>query len=541
MPWLSYAFEALVDFCQHQQWLTFVFQLLTSGLSLIAILLALGIDFGVWISALIQLVLFPITWSAKVLGWDTRAVDEGRSTLDIYIYESLNGLSTVLRKLMHHFGWVSTVDEVDLYDSLFTSNQQSELYKKQLDDVVSDSIGPSNVEDGAYCYGLVNVGNSCFLNSVLQALSPLGSLHTFLHDLIDEHGERPDAKSGSESSAPVSIALYRTLRLLHKPTRYPTSIRPHALIHALQRKPVTFDAINIPTDRHLHERRRQLFISREQQDAQELFQTLSEAVTAELAYAKALSKSATTDQAGLKWLLQPDAKKHTIQSKSVNLNDTQGSSSQEKTSTNNFARNPLVGLLASRLSCVKCGYTEAIRHFTFDNLQLTLPLTSTCSLQGCLRQFVQLEHLSDAHCRRCSLRTTLQSTLREVEALKEETIMLEKCMSYSGLEEDVSNSNGAKLIEVRARSKQFENNAREIVYRLQRNIEEPLPSSIQIVHARNSHLTKQTMLASPPQVLCLHIARTTIHPDGSGRIFKNSSQLLFEEWLDITPIVTGPH
>lgn len=33
------------------------------------------------------------------------------------------------------------------------------------------------------------------------------------------------------------------------------------------------------------------------------------------------------------------------------------------------------GLTANRRSCVVCGYTEAVMHFGFDNLQLSLPFT----------------------------------------------------------------------------------------------------------------------------------------------------------------------
>lgn len=31
------------------------------------------------------------------------------------------------------------------------------------------------------------------------------------------------------------------------------------------------------------------------------------------------------------------------------------------------------GLTANRRSCMECGYTEAVMHFAFDNLQLTVP------------------------------------------------------------------------------------------------------------------------------------------------------------------------
>jgi len=42
-------------------------------------------------------------------------------------------------------------------------------------------------------------------------------------------------------------------------------------------------------------------------------------------------------------------------------------------------RNPFTGLAASKVSCLKCGYTAAIRHHTFDNISLTVPqLVSAC-------------------------------------------------------------------------------------------------------------------------------------------------------------------
>jgi hypothetical protein len=37
------------------------------------------------------------------------------------------------------------------------------------------------------------------------------------------------------------------------------------------------------------------------------------------------------------------------------------------------SRSVFDGLTANRRSCAVCGYTEAVMHFGFDNLQLSLP------------------------------------------------------------------------------------------------------------------------------------------------------------------------
>jgi ubiquitin carboxyl-terminal hydrolase 1 len=37
------------------------------------------------------------------------------------------------------------------------------------------------------------------------------------------------------------------------------------------------------------------------------------------------------------------------------------------------SRSVFDGLMAQRRSCVDCGYTEAVRHFAFDNVSLSVP------------------------------------------------------------------------------------------------------------------------------------------------------------------------
>ncbi|KAJ2891946.1 ubiquitin-specific protease ubp1, partial [Coemansia aciculifera] len=77
-------------------------------------------------------------------------------------------------------------------------------------------------------------------------------------------------------------------------------------------------------------------------------------------------------------------------------------------------QNPFTGLMASRLSCAQCGYTEVVRHFAFDNVSLSLPLAATCTLDHALREYISLEQLSGVQCRKCTLSQTLHGLIAEI-------------------------------------------------------------------------------------------------------------------------------
>ena len=73
------------------------------------------------------------------------------------------------------------------------------------------------------------------------------------------------------------------------------------------------------------------------------------------------------------------------------------------------------GLTANRRSCVVCNYTEAVMHFSFDNIQLAVPRASGCDLYHCLDEFTKMEVLNDCVCRKCSMLATLEKLRGDVE------------------------------------------------------------------------------------------------------------------------------
>lgn len=148
--------------------------------------------------------------------------------------------------------------------------------------------------------------------------------------------------SGTSSSVCTALASPRHSSThspsppdLNTPKSNPMPLRPHAMIAALSQ----------------HSARKQnLFGSREHQDAQELFQLVSECVKDE---ALAVVKESRRDK-GFGGLPPLDAALDSAQN-------------------GDLAKNVFDGLTANRRSCTECGYTEAVMHFGFDSWQLAVP------------------------------------------------------------------------------------------------------------------------------------------------------------------------
>ena len=182
---------------------------------------------------------------------------------------------------------------------------------------------------------------------------------------------------------------------LNTPHSSKRALRPQAIINAL----------SAPQP---DGRRSKLFSSREHQDAQELFQLLSELVKLE---SVAVDKEGQRDR-GLGGLSE----------------DVDDKFSKE------VGTSVFDGLTANRRSCVECGYTEAVMHFAFDNWQLSLPrgavrriivsslihsnaFIKACTLDDCLSDYIRLEVLTDCICRKCSMLATHQRLKEEAERL----------------------------------------------------------------------------------------------------------------------------
>ncbi len=117
--------------------------------------------------------------------------------------------------------------------------------------------------------------------------------------------------------------------------------KPHSSYHAIRPTDI-IQVLSTQTEG----RTNSLFYSREHQDAQELFQVISECIKNEIT---AVDKEAYRDR-GLGGLAKVPPETMRDIGKSV-----------------------FDGLTANRRSCCICGYTEAVMHFALDNWQLAVP------------------------------------------------------------------------------------------------------------------------------------------------------------------------
>ncbi|KAI7875460.1 cysteine proteinase [Lichtheimia hyalospora FSU 10163] len=354
----------------------------------------------------------------------------------------------------------AALDRLSRFDLLpsFLNGAITTSYDSQESVVCINDMNISEVT--AITAGLVNTGNSCFLNSVLQALSSLPRLHTYLNN-------------PQRQTQPVSRSLLKTIRLLSRSLDRRTAFRPVDIVTAL-------------TTHH------NVIINRDQQDAQEFFQLLSGAIDTEC-------HRLFTAKSGIESLLST------------------------KTPSSGSPSSPFTGLLASRLSCMQCGYTEAIRHFSFNNIQLMLPNAYTTTLDECLRQFTSIEYLQDATCRRCSLLSTHRHLSAEISKMKAADMHKKKKKKrrLETLEER------CRIIERHLRSRRIEN-----------KLGEEDGQGEQWIQKTVSRLTsKQVMFAKPPKILCLHLSRSAFHP--SGAVYKNGCRILFPEYLDLSAYTTN--
>ncbi|EJD36922.1 cysteine proteinase [Auricularia subglabra TFB-10046 SS5] len=225
------------------------------------------------------------------------------------------------------------------------------------------------------------------------------------------------------------------------------------------------------------------------QDAQELFQLVSECIKNE---AGAVDKEGSRDR-GFGTLLQNSERR--------------------------IATSPFDGLTANRRSCVDCGYTEAVMHFAFDNWQLSVPRASSCRLEDCLADYTRIEVLTDCICRRCSMVATHNRLLHEVERLAEGREN-DEAATYS------KKKRGRETRKLEARVKLLLDEGR---------IEEDV-KGLKMERVFSSASTKQAMIARPPPVLVLHLNRSMHFGTYAG---KNSCHVLFPEILDLTPFTTS--
>ncbi|KAI1864209.1 hypothetical protein JX265_008580 [Neoarthrinium moseri] len=327
--------------------------------------------------------------------------------------------------------------------------------------------------------GLGNIDYSCFQNSILQGLTSLRPLPTYLDSAITPS---PQSQQDSPEESSASSLQQLIAQLRDRENNGKTLWTPRKL-------------------KSLH--------TWEQQDAQEYFSKLLDEVEKEVAKAsKEQYKPPGVESA----LTRDDTEsEHSDDSGYQSLPASSKAVSEAK-----VARNPLEGMAAQRVACVQCGFSEGLSLIPFNCLTLHLGVgTMQHDLYELLDSYTQLESIEGVECAKCTL-------LKAQRLLK----MLLDCAQDKPDE---------LLQEPRARLEAVELALEEDDFE-EKTLKDKCKISGQ--HRSSSTKTKQVAIARPPRSLAIHMNRS-VFDENTGNMWKNFAAVRFPSTLDLGPWCLG--
>jgi ubiquitin carboxyl-terminal hydrolase 1 len=184
-------------------------------------------------------------------------------------------------------------------------------------------------------------------------------------------------------------------------------------------------------------------------------------------------------------------------------------------------RNPLEGLLAQRVGCMKCGWTEGLSLIPFNCLTVPLGGKFEYDVRECLGQYMILEPIEGVECAKCTL-LHCQEQLRSL---------------LSGIEEDQKASLSSDSVHLNDAVKaSAEERLAAVKEALEENdfAEKTLANKCHIPSKSRVSTTKsrQAVIARTPKCLVVHINRS-LFDEITGMLKKNYAAVKFPKTLDL--------
>ncbi|KAL8659059.1 MAG: hypothetical protein Q9226_000640 [Calogaya cf. arnoldii] len=343
--------------------------------------------------------------------------------------------------------------------------------------------------------GLGNWDNSCYQNSVIQGLASLPSFAAFL--------------DGAPSGRPTLSTKAALKDIMGK-------LKDHSNLGAMFWTPAQLKSMS----------------SWQQQDAQEYFSKLMDEVEKET-----IQKSnETANHAGLAALQTPtlgrvgSAFVGSRRIKELQASLPEGTQAPHQLPDELYsvvARNPLEGLLAQRVGCLKCGFVEGLSLIPFNCLTLPLGKQWLYDIRACLDEYTALDRINGVDCAKCTL---LQSKT-QLEKLRNQF----SCDTGQGLQSSAPLVPEALMASVEKRlnavtealdNKDFSDNT--VLKKCQISPKAKVSST----------KTRQAVIARAPTSLAIHMNRSVFN-EMTGALSKNYTNVRFPLRFSLAPWCLG--
>jgi ubiquitin carboxyl-terminal hydrolase 1 len=332
--------------------------------------------------------------------------------------------------------------------------------------------------------GLGNWDNSCYQNSVIQGLSSLESFASFL--------DRNTRKLEERGLLNTHQALKEITGMLNDPTNHGQMFWIPSELKSMS--------------------------SWQQQDAQEYFSKIMDQLDKETRNAL---KGVTTN-VGLRFGVPADQVAEILDS----TNQSSAAKDNAKQQQEAFS-NPLEGMLAQRVGCIRCGWTEGLSLIPFNCLTVSIGREREYDIRDCLDDYMDLEGIEGVECARCTLLRTKDQLCRLIEQTNKDNDA-ENPVPNPGLFEKLRESAKTRLEAVQdvLEEQDFTEKA------LSEKCHIPSNSRVSVTKSR------QAVIARPPKSLVFHINRS-VFDENTGVLMKNHAQVRFPESLDLSDWCLG--
>lgn len=325
--------------------------------------------------------------------------------------------------------------------------------------------------------GLGNWDNSCYQNSVLQGLASLDGLKDYL------------MRSQGASEGTTTVTLRETLAKLNDANNNGRQLWTPAKLKSMS--------------------------SWQQQDAQEYFSKIVDELEKE-------AMKPSSRSAGLEDLVE---QKH-----GADEDGTEKRGSMEASPSAKDLRNPMEGLLAQRVACTRCGFSEGLSMIPFNCLTVPIGSNFEYDVRSCLDEYTNLEDISDVECGKCTLMRAEEQMKRMLptEGSQEADKSLEPSVSAvprtMALPPEVRTMIAKRLqaVQQALEDDDFDDST------LEKTCQIPKKQCI------SSTKTRQAVVGRAPQSLVIHVNRS-VFDELTGAQRKNYARVRYPRLLDLGP------